>query len=320
MLFPKLQCILALPCILAAVIKTPRDLLPTQTLFQVNQTGPWLENIAVRSNGDLLVTMLLPTASLYTMKTPYSPARKFSLVHTFDNATALLGITETHPDTFAILSIEFSGASSRSPTLWSASFDAGDNLRMRKVTGLEGLLVPNGITSIPGTPVVLLTDSSGGTITRCDTATGACGLILNTTQTAPVPGSAQATGANGVHYRCGYLYWSNSDLVSLFRVRLDKAGYPAPDAQIETIGTVDAAFVDDFAADGAGRFWIAAGGDNTVIALRGDGSSEVAAAVAGPTAAAFGRTARDRGTLYVVTNGQAEPAKVVAVDVSKYII
>ncbi|KAI1108755.1 hypothetical protein F5Y14DRAFT_62588 [Nemania sp. NC0429] len=337
MLFPRLQYIeLALfACVSAVTSKTCSHLLPTHRVFQFDQTGTWIENIAVRPNGDLLVSLLQPTASLYTLARPNSSSREFSLLHTFDNASSLLGITETHPDTYAILSIQFSETLSPVPgsaTIWDVSFD-DDKPLTRKITNVPDVLVPNGIASVPGSPVVFVADSTSGTITRCDTRAAACTLFLNTPQTAPAPGSSRPTGVNGIHYRRGYLYWSNSNLVSIFRVRLGDDGYLASDASVETVGTVDATFIDDFAIDDDGRFWIAAASNNAIVALRGNGSSEVVAGalteltVAGPTSAAFGRTARDRETLYVVTNGASsgpvngitEPAKIVAVDTSGFV-
>ncbi|KAI1166656.1 hypothetical protein F5B18DRAFT_605252 [Nemania serpens] len=336
MLFPGLQYIaLALTCVSAAIPKPSNNLLPTHKVFQFNQTGTWLENIAVRPNGDLLVSLLLPTASLYTLERPYSPSRTFSLLHTFDNATGLLGITETHADTFAVLSIQFSETSSPVPgsaTIWDVSFN-NDKLHTRKITNIPEILVPNGIASVPGSSAVFVADSTGGTITRCDTQTATCAVFLNNPQTAPAPGSSRPTGVNGIHYRRGYLYWSNSNLASIFRIRLGKDGYAASNACVQTVGKVDATFIDDFAIDDDGRFWVAANSNNTIIALRENGSSgDVAGSltdltVAGPTSAAFGRTARDSQTLYVVTNGAAsgpvngvtEPAKIVAVDTSGFV-
>ncbi|TGJ81933.1 hypothetical protein E0Z10_g6823 [Xylaria hypoxylon] len=318
----------------AVPLEASVHLLPTHDVFQFNDTGTWLENIAVRPNGDLLVTMFTPTPSLYTLKRPYSPTREFSLLHTFDNATALLGITETDTDTFAIISTQLNDASLPIPgssAIWEVSF-RDHKLNTQKITGLPDLVLPNGITSIPGSSTVLVADCLLGNVTRCNTKTGATEVVLARPETAPLPDEAESLGVNGIHYRDGYLYWSNSALVSIFRIRVDKHGNPAPDAVVETVGQIDASFIDDFALDHAGTAWVATNRENTIVALRSNGSSEVVAGsptkftVAGCTAAAFGRTAKDSKTLYVVTsgalrapiNGVAEPAKIVAVDTSRF--
>jgi sugar lactone lactonase YvrE len=344
MLLSKLQYLFALPFVVSAADidsalpaskpSTPSHSLSAQTLFQFEKVGTWLENIAVRPNGDLLVTLLLPNASLYTLKRPYSTHREFSLLHTFDDASGLLGITETETDTYAILSLQSSNISASGSggcTVWGVSL-VQDSLNVRKIANLPDVMVPNGITSIPGSFAVLVADSIGGTVTRCDTRTGICETVLKVPETVPVPNSTQVLGINGIHYREGYISWSHSGLDTIFRIRVDRQGYPAANSKIEALGTVDAVFIDDFVVDNAGRFWIAANPNNSIILLGRDGSSNVVAGslteltVAGCTAAAFGRTVQDNRTLYVVTSGAlrapvngtvSEPAKVVALDTSK---
>ncbi|KAI1813879.1 hypothetical protein GGS20DRAFT_577283 [Poronia punctata] len=307
--------------------------LPTRNVFQFRTNGTWIENIAVRPNGDLLLTMLSPTASLYTLKEPRSTSPGLSLVHTFDNATSLLGITEIHHETFALLSVKAKNDSTAVPgsvTLWVVSPTADGTWDTEKVAILPDVVVPNGITSIPGSSAVLVVDSIGGTITRCDLRAGACAVVLSGPEVAPISGdSSRPVGINGIHYHDGYIYWTHSGLVSVFRRRIDRQGYPIANANSELIGTLDAQFVDDFAVDAAGQFWVATNVYGSLFALDRDGTSKVVAGspteltLGGCTSAAFGRTLLDRKTLYVATNGVngiKEPAKVVAVDAAEYCI
>jgi hypothetical protein len=46
--------------------------LPARTVAQLDAVPTWLENIAVRPNGDLLVTQLAPLPVLLTVKSPTS--------------------------------------------------------------------------------------------------------------------------------------------------------------------------------------------------------------------------------------------------------
>ncbi|KAI0535266.1 hypothetical protein GGR58DRAFT_479769 [Xylaria digitata] len=309
--------------------------LPSQNIYQFPDVGTWLENIAVRPNGDLLVTMLSPTPSLYTLKQPYSSSREFSLLHTFDNATGLLGITETSDDTFAIISTKLTDGTVPVPgssAIWEVAFSS-NTVNTRKIASLPQLELPNGATlSIPGSTGVLIADCLGGTVTRCDTQTGATEVVLQRAETMPIPNEAESLGINGMHYQNGYLYWSNTALVSIYRIRVDSNGIPIANAAVETVGKINASFVDDFALDSAGTSWVATNPNNTVVALRSDGSSQIVLGdpskltVAGVTAGAFGRTTYDSKTLYVTTNGAirapvngvTEPAKIVAVDTSSF--
>jgi len=342
MLFRTLLTLLtALPYISAATInyreletwkhKTPGLPLPSQNIYQFNSNGTWIENIAVRPNGALLLTMLKPNASLYTVKRPHSSSREFSLVHTFDDATGLLGITEIYHDTFALVSLNGLNATntqSGSTGVWVVSPTARGPWDVKKVATLSDVVVPNGITSVPGSSAVLIADSIGGSVTRCDIRTGACASILSGPEFAPVPSdSSRPIGINGIHYRAGYIYWSHSGLVSIFRRRADSEGYPVKNSESELVGTInDAQFIDDFAEDTAGRLWIATYLYSSVILLERDGTSETVVGssnkltVGGCTSAAFGRTAPDKKILYVVTSGDdgKEPAKVIAVDTSAF--
>ena len=69
----------------------------------------WLENVVVKSNGDLLVTALLPNAVLYQISDPSSSEAMVSLVHNFTSVDGILGITETKSDVFAVVGGNFTG-------------------------------------------------------------------------------------------------------------------------------------------------------------------------------------------------------------------
>ncbi|KAI4861183.1 hypothetical protein F4820DRAFT_434608 [Hypoxylon rubiginosum] len=323
--------------------------LPAKTIFQFNQTGTWLENLAVRPNGDLLMTMLTPSASLWTLKRPYSPHPEASLVHTFSGATGLNGITETSPDTFVLLSAEYSGVGepvAGSFAVWEVSFRRGPSSSstpsIRKITDFPEAQLANGIASVPSceSDIVLVGDSFAGSLWRIDTRTGAREPLIQQAPSMSAPaGGALPIGINGLKVRAGYAYWSNSAQVAVYRTRIDGHGYlaaPAPSATAadgtavvveETVATLDGSpFVDDFAFDNRGLLWAATNGDNKVDVVRvGDGFVETVVGgaeedtVAGDSAVAFGRTALDRDVLYVTTSGtlpnsRTEPAKVVAVN------
>ncbi|KAI1259644.1 hypothetical protein F5Y18DRAFT_408913 [Xylariaceae sp. FL1019] len=145
------------------------------------------------------------------------------------------------------------------------------------------------------------------------------------------PGSGASTiGVNGVHVRDGYLYWTNSATVSVYRIKITDQGFPASCARVELVSTLDAGFVDDFAIGGDGTIWVATNSDNRLIAAQPftdhsvvvDGATNTLA-LAGDTSAIFGRGERDHSTLYVATcggmrspiNGNlVEPGKIVAID------
>jgi sugar lactone lactonase YvrE len=146
----------------------------------------------------------------------------------------------------------------------------------------------------------------------------------------PVAGSAALIGINGIHTHEGYLYWTNSNQVTLYKAKITEAGYLAPGAKAEVIvSTPDQMFMDDFAIDKRGTAWVCTNLGDTVLAVGQDGEEETVVGsitqltVAGDTSARFGRTPGKFDTLYVSTAGRSalpvngtvtEGGKVVAID------
>lgn len=316
-----------------------------KTIFQFNETGTFLENIVVRQNGDLLFTSFAPAAHLYTLKNPSAAAPQMALVHTFANADGIGGIAETSAgssdeESYVIVAMNFTSfptPAAGSSTVEGITLDCatGEVLSTRTVARLPEAGLVNGIVTIPGTtgPAVLVSDSAKGVVWRVDVATGSYEPAFDFDETKATGGStlASSLGVDGVKIRAGYLYWSNTSMATLYRIAIDKAGYPVPGAAVETVGTVaSATSMDDFAFDAAGNIWVTTNFDNMLgVVPAGSTTGEVVLGspteftVAGDTAAVFGRTSADSDVLYITTCGAMgapingtlmEPGKIVAVD------
>ncbi|KAI1383013.1 uncharacterized protein F4822DRAFT_89615 [Hypoxylon trugodes] len=315
---------------------------PAKTIFQFNETNTWIENLAIRPNGDLLLTLLTPDASLYTVKQPYSPSPTLSRVHFFDNATSLTGIAEIQPDTFIILAAQYHAVGDPIPgsaIVWEVSFHSSSSSApsIRKTTDFPEVQLANGVAFVPssvhhGSDVVLISDSYGSCLWRLDTRTGAYEMVLKVSEMMAPAGSVPPLGIDGLKVHGGYVYWGNWATAGIYRVRIDAQGYPVTNstnstAEVEKVVSLvpESDHVDDFAFDRQGLLWTATNDGNIVAVVRAGGSFEAVVGgaeediVAGDTAIAFGRTALDRDVVYVSTSGsllnnQTEPAKVVAVN------
>lgn len=334
-----LSALFAVASVLASPISQSDNAspLPHKTLFQFNETGTFLENIVVRSNGDLVITMFYPTANIYTFREPYSAQPRMELIHTFEDAGALVGIAETSPDTFIIAACNFTTWPESAPgsvTLKEVKLDVDGQLASSRTAAHipdAGLL--NGIVTIPGlqSPAVLVADVRDGVVYRVEVTTGAYEIVLDVPETKATGGEAiqNNLGVNGVKIRKGYLYWSNTSKVAIFRIRIDERGYPVPGAPAEKVGTVENAIsVDDFTIDAQGTIWVMTGFDNMLVTMEQDGTNTVVLGspseltIGGDTAGAFGNTALDSDVLYITTdgsmalpvNGTTETGKVVAVN------
>ena len=80
-------------------------LLPTNLVYEF-PNGTWLENLAVRPSGSILITSLTAPA-IYEVN-PLVPNPTAKTIHTFPDALNTLGITETFPDEFYVVTSNFS--------------------------------------------------------------------------------------------------------------------------------------------------------------------------------------------------------------------
>jgi sugar lactone lactonase YvrE len=186
---------------------------------------------------------------------------------------------------------------------------------------------------------VLATDSAQGLLYRIDTRTGAYTIALNVSETQFLPTAASSPGgltsafaANGIKVQKGYVYWSNSNRLAIYRLALDARGYLAAGAPVELVATIPTAtFVDDFTFDARGGIWAATNFDNDIYTIDEHRTPQVEVAVGGvgeltvpgDSSVAFGRTAADHHILYASTFGGAAvpingsivvPGGIVAID------
>jgi sugar lactone lactonase YvrE len=326
--------------------------LPVKTVYQFD-TETWIENLAVRPNGDLLlvvdenVTDPEHPVSLYQLANPASAQPELSLIYAFPLGT-VLGITEIRPEVYAVLAENFTGTFSAVPgTSKMFTFDFNDMdsglPAIKEVATLPNTVNgPDGIAALPGHPdTVLVADMYASLVWAVDISTGTTTVFAQTPEMAEVH-NATKMGINGLRVSDSYLYFTNSDLKSVFRLPLDACGSGAgPQAEmVANLTAVSPVFIDDFTIGRDGTLWVTSSGpQNVVVAVRPDGKGGflepvVAAgaidsmAVQGDVGAAFGRGPSDRDILYVVTNGglwgaglglnqtATEPGKVAAVDTS----
>lgn len=122
MVFKLLSALSIASTLASATFPTSTQLpLPVDLVYQFPEPT-WVENIAVRSNGDLLLT-LLNTPSLYTI-TPSLPQTDPQLIYSFPNLISLLGIVETIPEVFIIVAANVTSgvAAPESCSVWKVDF------------------------------------------------------------------------------------------------------------------------------------------------------------------------------------------------------
>lgn len=307
-----------------AASRSSHQLDPVHTIYEFPY-DTYVENLAVRPNGQILVTSLsFPQLWLVD---PHLPGQVF-VVHEFSEALGLSGIVEYQPDVFAICMGNYSIATDDpgagtwaiwSIDLGSINITSNTSVATNPPTVSQIVAIPeattlNGLSVLSSTEKqhLIAGDVRSGVVYSVDIDTGDHAVVINNTYTNA--GSAYAfgdTGTDGIQIRNGnVLYFSNFGQGNLVKVLLNITdGTPIGDFETVATTLTPEDQWDDFTFDCDGNVWIAAGWANTVEKISQNGNVETMAgnlnstAIAEPTSVKFGRREDDANVLYVTTAG-----------------
>ena len=296
--------------------------------------GTWAENLAVRSNGQILVN-LLNTPQILQVD-PLS-LQKPILVHQFPNPDkndGLLGIVEMQQDVFYVafgsLNVTIGQGKPGTFSVWEVDmnpFQLGENesvvspAKVQKLVAMPEAKILNGMTALDKDQnTTLIADSQAGAVWKLNVWTREYEVIIKD----PLMDPGSFIGVNGIKIQNGYLYFTNSAAGSLNRVPINADGTAKAPAETVQTGLTSA---DDFTFDEAGNAYLVQNTVNqlTEISAKGQVTTLVGGLndsyLSGATAVQFGRTVLDDEVLYVTTsggqgapvNGKIVPGKVVAV-------
>lgn len=239
-----------------------------------------IENIAVRSNGQILATNM-NSGSLVTVDASTGTQGTIALT----GARGLSGIDEYAPDKFAIIggkaiyTLDFSAGSTPTEKLVATLTEANN---------LNGLCTFNNMT-------VLVADAGAGKVYKLNVETGAYETALQDATMAPSGGIP--FGIDGVTYKDGMVWYTNIFKNSFHRVPVD--------ANVKATGAYETLWSnlmgDDMCWGPDGKLYIATNGRNSVVAVdpANPKTSTVVGQVQGSTSCDFGQTEATKNTLYV---------------------
>jgi hypothetical protein len=295
----------------------------------------FLENIALRRDGSILVTVL-NRKELWYIPTPGDdlPVDPI-LVHTFDDIP--MGIVETEPDVFYVSTMGQPTIERVDMRDWKPGEPADTTTIL---TFDEPAAALNGSCLI-APRVMLVADSLAGLIWRLDlsgdgmAATAKVWLQHDTMAFDPDNPLNPQPGVNGVRYaaKTNFLYYTSTTLKLFMRVGVDPATHePAGEPELVASGTM----ADDFCIDeNAGVAYVTTHRENTIdrvpLQPAADNAPRVIVAgdpfttqCIGPSSAAWGRGPTDYGRVaYVSTDGgttspppdgEVRPAQVLRVE------
>ncbi|KAF2803685.1 uncharacterized protein BDZ99DRAFT_526168 [Mytilinidion resinicola] len=298
-----------------------------QTLHQFPK-GAWVENLAVRQNGALLVTRL-DVPELWQIdpvfdpinSTPLHPSGNARLIYRFPGATGLMGIAGVNAnssdhDRYAVTAVNFSlmtfTAIPSSSSVWLVDLTSEKNdVHVEKIADIPEAGVLSDITNLDILGNMLISDSTAGCIWKLNVNTKEYGRFLCDDTMKPLPAAGLPVGLNGMK--------------TLTNVAIDRASGATRSVFNQLAAKLT---VDNFAVDYAGNIWAAGNPTNTVTVIGKDNKvvwtigSKNSSALAGITALAW--RSRTDGPLYGTTCGGViapvngtftEGGKVVAIQI-----
>ncbi len=241
-----------------------------------------IENIAVRSNGQILATNM-NSANLYAVD---PVAKTSSTAVAVTGTTGLSGIGEYAPDVFAVIGagkaiykVDFTGGTAKASLIKN----------IKEASNLNGLAVFNNDT-------ILVADAGKGNVYKFSVSTGDYSVVLTDPTMAPSGGIP--FGIDGIKYKDGVVWYTNIFKNSFHKVPVDasaKATGPVVTLWTNLMG-------DDLCFGPNGKIYVATNSKNSVVEVDPKESSpkpNVVASVTGSTSCAFGRTDKDKDVIYV---------------------
>ncbi|KAG8161728.1 hypothetical protein KVR01_008715 [Diaporthe batatas] len=273
----------------AAAFLNARQAAPTEIVRQAS-----LENIAVRPNGQLLVTNM-NSPNLYAVD---PAAKKVSTAVAVSGASGMSGIGEISPDVFVVI-----GGSPQGTAVHKIDFTGGAAPQATLIKKIPDAKNMNGL-AVFDNDTVLLADAGRGNVVRLTVSTGESAVAISDPTMAP--SGPVGFGIDGIKYEAatGTVWYTNIFKNSFHKVPVDAAARPA--GAVSTLWTN--LMGDDLCFGNNGRLYITTNsGANQVVEFDPAGSASakpvVVAKLSAPTACAAGRGESDKNVVYV-TNGQ----------------
>lgn len=271
-----------------------------------------LENVAIRSNGDLLVNSF-DDGRIYTLS-PSDERVEAQILAKVPEVEQLTGIAEVAPDVYVVTGgvqgnegFAFKNGSARAAIVNLNTCGDGE-ASVRIIANIDSLML-NGMVALPSQPhVVLSVDSIGGRMLRIDTQSGHVEVAWSEEQLGPGPNpQIVPLGANGLDIFKGHLYFTNSERGFYSRVKITENG--DLDGDFEEIwhrleGSLGAPDGFDMTRDGVGYVTLQRdsllqiGLDGEMKTLLSPDKGDVK--LESPTAVAL---SDDEEVLYIVTGG-----------------
>ena len=218
MQLPRLPILVPLASALAfllsvAALQAPS--LPVHTVIDFG-LGCWVENIRVRATGEILAVGPF-SSTLYQVDPSLATPTKVA-VHTFP-VGGFVGITETTPDVFYVVTGNFSNTMTPVPgsyAVWQVNmvgFSATQKPALvTRVASFPSAQELNAMTTINSQlGLVVISDPGLGLVWSLNVHTGAQSQVINLPNMKSIAGTTPTLSVNGIHYTNNTLYYTSTD-------------------------------------------------------------------------------------------------------------
>ena len=241
-----------------------------------------IENVAVRSNGQILATNM-NSANLYAVD---PVAKTSSTAVVVSGASGLSGIAEYAPDLFAVIG---------GKAIYRVDFTVTPptSTLIKTIAEANNL---NGLSAFDNS-TVLVADAGKGVVFRFNVLTGEYAQVLQDAATM-APSGGIPFGIDGIRYRDGTLWYTNIFKNSFHRVSVGADGRAT--GAYATLWTN--LMGDDLCFGPNGKIYLATNGRNSLVEVDPAAARPAATSIAtvqGSTSCHFGRTERDANVAYV---------------------
>jgi hypothetical protein len=278
---------------LASATVLQRQVSSAESIYKFNSTGSSIENIAVRPNGQLLVTRF-DAPEVWSVDPVTKVATK---IFTLPGVTCAAGITEieSEPDTFAIVGGNYSAAGGNTAGSWGIfKLEMSNNQPIYLgVKYVPESVMFNGLTTF-ARGIVLIADGKG-LVYRMEMTTGEYGIAAQHVSMEPPTWAPIPLGIDGLRYFNGSIYFTNIFGKTFSKMAVDKTGKGV--GGVTTLWNSTQA--DDFAIGADGSAYVATNSNLGVVKFTPDGKMSNVSSIAGSTSCAFGRNEKDKNILYI---------------------
>ncbi|KAJ3805183.1 hypothetical protein EV368DRAFT_75868 [Lentinula lateritia] len=334
----------AVSCILSAddALEKRASEASVQTVYTF-PNGTVMENLAVRSNGQILVS-IITAPHLYLLDPQVNSS--VTLVHSFHGYECVFGIAELEKDQFYVLTGNASAETLTTVTgswsAWKVDMTLFQDTASGNASNIPGNFVEK-VADFPDTQflnglgvlskengLLYAADPFGGAINVLNVYSGHHYVAINNSYTIPGEPFTTPIGVNGVHvwqpYQedTPYVFYTNTAQSILVRMPIHLTdGTSAGDPEIILSGFE----MDDFTFDYEGNVLQAVIGSNVVMKINPHtkevtviGGSVNSTELAGPSAVQLGRLASDKDVAFVTLNGAGKvPGAVKMMDLGSLV-